>query len=35
MQARLDALDIPARFASDLAVAKALTVAAAGWRTGT
>jgi glutamate formiminotransferase len=29
MQARLDALDIPARFASDLAVAKALSVAAA------
>ena len=28
MQARLDALDIPAKFASDLAVAKALTVAA-------
>ena len=29
MQARLHALDIPARFASDLAVAKALAVAAA------
>jgi glutamate formiminotransferase / formiminotetrahydrofolate cyclodeaminase len=28
MQARLDALDIPAKFASDLAVAKALTIAA-------
>jgi formiminotetrahydrofolate cyclodeaminase len=28
MQARLDALDIPARYGSDLAVAKALTVAA-------
>jgi formiminotetrahydrofolate cyclodeaminase len=28
MQARLDALAIPARYGSDLAVAKALTVAA-------